>query len=130
MKAMGKIFQAYGKFDIKKGEFSFFSEMTIRNNSVQGYVKPIFKNMEVTDMRTPEQKSLPHELYVGAVDVLTKLLKNRPRQQVATETDISGPLEDPRANIGQIIVNLVRNAFFKAILPGFEREVSQGQEKK
>ncbi len=129
MKAMGKIFQAYGKFDIKSGDFSFFSEMTVRNNSVQGYVKPIFKNMEVTDMRTPEQKSLFHKLYVGAVSAASKLLKNRPREQVATKTDISGPLEGPRTNTVQIIVNLVRNAFFKAILPGFEREVSQEQQK-
>lgn len=129
MKAMSRIFQAYGKFDIKKGEFSFFSEMTIRNNRVQGYVKPIFKNMEVTDMRTPEQKSLFHKLYVGAVRVMTKLLKNRPLQQVATETDISGPLEGPRTNTGQIIVNLIRNAFVQAILPGFEQEVRHGQQK-
>jgi len=129
LKAMNKIFQAYGKFDIKKGEFSFFSEMTIRNNSVQGYVKPIFKNMEVMDMRTPEQKSLFHKLYVQAVSVVAKLLTNRPRQQVATVTDISGPLDAPSTNILQIVVNLVQNAFFKAILPGFEREVSQGQQK-
>lgn len=40
MKAMSKIFQAYGKFDIKRGEFSFFSEIAIRNNRIQGYVKP------------------------------------------------------------------------------------------
>jgi hypothetical protein len=129
MKAMRKIFQAYGKFDIKKGEFSFFSEMTIRNNSVKGYVKAIFKNMEVTDMRTAEQKSLFHKLYAEAVSALTKLLKNRPLQQVATVTDISGPLDGPSTNILQIIANLVQNAFFKAILPGFEREVSQGQQK-
>jgi uncharacterized protein involved in outer membrane biogenesis len=130
MKAMSGIFQAYGKFDIKKGEFSFYSEMTIRNNRVQGYVKPIFKNMEVTDMRTPEQKSLSHKLYMAAVKVVTKVLKNRPRDQVATETDISGPLEGPSTNTGQTIINLVRNAFFQAILPGFEREVSHGQRKK
>jgi hypothetical protein len=129
MKAMSEIFQAYGKFDIKRGEFSFFSEIVIRNNRIKGYVKPIFKNMEVADMRTPEDKSLFHKLYAGAVGAVTELLKNRPRQQVATETDISGPLEDPRANIAQIIVNLVRNAFFKAILPGFEQEVSDGQQK-
>lgn len=129
MKAMSEIFQAYGKFDIKRGEFSFFSEIAIRNNRIQGYVKPIFKNMEVADLRTPEDRSLFHKLYAGAVSAMTELLKNRSRQQVATETDISGPLEDPRANIAQIIVNLVRNAFFKAILPGFEREVSDGQQK-
>ncbi len=85
--------------------------------------------MEVTDMRTPEQKNLFHKLYVGAVSAASKLLKNRPREQVATKTDISGPLEGPRTNTVQIIVNLVRNAFFKAILPGFEREVSQEQQK-
>ncbi len=127
--AMSKIFQAYGKFDIKKGEFSFYSEMTIRDNTVHGYVKPLFKNMEVTDMRTPEQKSLFHKLYVEAVSAATKILTNRPRQQVATVTDISGPLESPTTNTMQTIVNLVKNAFFKAILPGFEREVRQGQQK-
>lgn len=86
--------------------------------------------MDVTDMRTPEQKSLFHKLYVGVVKVVvTKILKNRPRQQVATETDISGPLEGPRTNTLQTIANLIRNAFIKAILPGFEREVSRGQQK-
>ncbi len=125
MRAMSNIFQAYGKFDIKKGDFSFFSEMTIRNNEVQGYVKPIFQNMEVTDMRTPEEKGIFHKLYVGAVKVFTELLTNRPHQQVATQTDISGPLDDPDTSILQIIVNLIRNAFFQAILPGFEQEVNQ-----
>jgi hypothetical protein len=130
MLAMSKIFQAYGKFDIKKGEFSFYSEMTIRNNRVQGYVKPIFKSMEVTDLSTPEQKNLSHKLHMAAVKVVTKVLKNRPRDQVATETDISGPLEGPSTNTGQIIINLIRNAFFQAILPGFEREVRHGQQKR
>jgi hypothetical protein len=36
--------------------------------------------------------------------------------------DISGPLPDPRASTLQAVGNLVRNAFFKAILPGFDRE--------
>jgi len=125
MRVMSNIFQAYGKFDIKKGDFSFFSEITIRNNELQGYVKPIFKNMEVTDMRTPEEKGVFHTLYVGAVKVFTELLKNQPHQQVATETDISGALDDPDTSISQIIVNLIRNAFFQAILPGFEQEGNQ-----
>ena len=128
MKAMSDIFQAYGKFDIKKGEFSFFSEMTIQNFEVHGYVKPIFKNMEVSDMRSAEEKSIFHTLYVGTVKVVAELLKNRPRQQVATETDISGPVGDPDTSILQIIVNLIRNAFFQAILPGFEEEVNQQQQ--
>jgi hypothetical protein len=34
-------------------------------------------------------------------------------------------LDDPDSSILQIIVNLIRNAFFQAILPGFEQEVNQ-----
>jgi hypothetical protein len=33
-------------------------------------------------------------------------------------------MEGAHANTWQAIANLIRNAFFKAILPGFEREVS------
>jgi hypothetical protein len=43
-----------------------------------------------------------------------------PRDEVATKSDMSGPVENPQANTWQIIVKLVQNAFFNAILPGFE----------
>jgi hypothetical protein len=48
------------------------------------------------------------------------VLQNRPRDEVATRVEISGPLENPNAGIIETIVGLVQNAFFKAILPGFE----------
>lgn len=64
------------------------------------------------------------------LSVISKLLENRPLEQVATETDISGPLEGPRTDTLQTIANLIRNAFFEAILPGFEREVRHGQRKR
>jgi len=48
------------------------------------------------------------------------VLQNRPRDEVATRIEISGRLDDPNASIVDTIVGLVQNAFFKAILPGFE----------
>jgi hypothetical protein len=42
---------------------------------------------------------------------------------VATRVDISGPIDAPQSSTVEAIVKLVQNAFFKAILPGFEREV-------
>ena len=47
------------------------------------------------------------------------LLENRSRQQVATKINISGSLDKPETSSWQIIVELIRNAFFKAILPSF-----------
>jgi hypothetical protein len=34
---------------------------------------------------------------------------------------LSGPLENPKAGTWATLIGLVRNAFIKAILPGFER---------
>jgi hypothetical protein len=54
------------------------------------------------------------------VNVVGKVMKNVPRKEVATKVDISGPVENPQYSTLQIVVRVVQNAFFKAILPGFE----------
>jgi hypothetical protein len=48
------------------------------------------------------------------------------REEVATQATSAGPLENPQASTWQVLVNLIQNAFFQAILPGFERELGRG----
>lgn len=127
MTAMNNLFRAYGNFDVQAGLFSFYSEMTIKGDTVNGYVKPLFKDLKVTDRRTNTQKGLFHKLYVGVVNDLAKILENRPRKEVATKAEISGPIGSPKTSTLQIIINLIQNAFIKSILPGFEKEVGQSQ---
>ncbi len=124
MTAMNDLFRSYGNFDIKAGLFSFYSEMTIKGDTVKGYVKPLFKDLKVHDQRTDTQKGLFHKLYLGVVNDLSKILENRPRGEVATKADISGPIGSPKTSTWQIITHLIQNAFIKSILPGFEKEVS------
>jgi hypothetical protein len=90
---------------------------------VEGYIKPLFKKMQVLDARQDREKTLFHQLYEGLVGEVAALLENRPRKEVATQTEISGPLESPTTSTWQTLINLIRNAFFKAVLPGFEKEV-------
>ncbi|MEP6601344.1 MAG: hypothetical protein ABJB49_05975, partial [Nitrospirota bacterium] len=107
------------------GVFSFYSELSVKNGSIQGYIKPLFKDMKVYDRRQDKEKSLFHQLYEGLVGGVAKLLQNRPRAEVATKIEISGPVENPKTSTWETVVNLIRNAFIKAILPGFERQVTQ-----
>jgi hypothetical protein len=125
MVAMNDIFRAYGKFDIAAGKFSFFSELGVKDGRIDGYLKPLFRDLKVTDARPDEEKSAFRKLYVKLVGGVAKLLENRARKEVATVTPVSGRLDDPKTSTWQVIVNLVRNAFIKAILPGFEEEVGR-----
>jgi hypothetical protein len=127
MPAMTDLFKAYGNFDIKAGLFSLYSELTISADKVEGYVKPLFKEMKVYDRRQAAEKSLFHKLYVELVGGVSKLLENRPRDEVATKVGISGPIGSLKTSTWQIVINLIQNAFFKSILPGFEKEVGKSE---
>jgi hypothetical protein len=123
MRAMNDLLRAYGNFDVTAGLFSVYSELSVKSGRTEGYIKPLFKNMKVYDARQDHEKNLFRKVYEGLIGGIAKLLENRPRKEVATRTDISGPLENPQTSTWQTVVNLVKNGFFKAILPGFEKEI-------
>jgi hypothetical protein len=106
---------------VTAGLFSLYSELRVKNGRVEGYIKPLFRDMKVYDGRQDKEKNLFHELYDGMVGGVAELLENQPREEVATRTEISGSLENPQTSTGQTVINLVKNAFFKAVLPGFEK---------
>ncbi len=51
--------------------------------------------------------------------------RNTPREEVATKTSVSGRIENPQTNTAETIVRLIQNAFFQAILRGFDRELDR-----
>ena len=53
---------------------------------------------------------------------MSRILKNPPRDEVATKVDVQGRIDQPQTSTLQAIGNLLRNAFIKAILPGLEQE--------
>jgi len=116
---LNDLWRAFGGFDMERGTFGFYSELQVREGRVDGYVKPIFRDLKI--MSPDEKKPLPEKVYEGIVAGAGKILTNPPHDQIATKTDLSGPLENPHASILQITGNLVRHAFFKAILPGLDR---------
>jgi len=120
--AMNDLLRAKGGFDVKRGTFSLYTEITVRDGRVDGYVKPIFADMDVYDRDQDKSKSVFREMYEGIVDGMGTLLENRTRDEIATVADLSGPIENPDSSTLDIVVGLIRNAFIKAILPGLERE--------
>ncbi len=123
MRSMNELLRAYGNFDVVRGEFSFYSELSVKDGVIQGYMKPLFKDMKVYDKRQDKEKSTFRKLYEGLIDTAAKLLENRPRAEVATKVTISGEADNPNTDTWEVLVRLVENAFFKAILPGFDRQL-------
>jgi hypothetical protein len=116
MRAMNDLWLAYGSFDVEEGRFSLYSEVSVHDGEISGYVKPVFDDLKIFSPGQ-ETQGLKHKIYEGVVGGVASILKNRPRQEVATETSLSGRLDNPHTSIWQVFTGLVQNAFFKAILP-------------
>jgi hypothetical protein len=124
--ALNDLFRSYGKFDVSGGVFSFYSELAVSEGRIDGYVKPLFRDLKVYDRRQDAEKSVFKKLYEKIVGGVAGLLENR-REEVATRADVSGPVENPGTSTLQVIGRLIENAFFRAILPGFEEEASRSR---
>jgi hypothetical protein len=125
MTAMNDLLRAYGKFDVVRGTFSLYSEIRVKNGYVNGYVKPLFKDIQAFDPEQDRDKGFARRLYERLIGGVSKVLKNQPRKEVATKVDISGPLDNPGRSTWQAIGRLLQNAFIRAILPGFDRQVTE-----
>lgn len=118
---LNNLLRARGGLDVNAGRFSLFSEIAVREGTVEGYVKPIFADLDVYDLDQDSDKNIFRQAYEGIVGGIGTLLENRPRDEVATRTDLSGRIESPQTSTWEIIIGLVQNAFVRAILPGLDR---------
>lgn len=118
--------RAYGNFDVSAGKFSAFGEFVAKEGRFEGYLKPILTDVEVFRWKTDSDNPLEF-LWEGAVAVLAEVFQNQRRDQVATEIPFSGSFEDPESGLWSSILNLLRNAFVRGLLPGIEDRLSPGQ---
>jgi hypothetical protein len=125
LEAMNDLLASYVNLDVRDGTFSFYCEIGVRDGALDGYIKPLFEEVDVYDPEQDRHKGFFRRIWERIADGLAELLENRPRDEVATIADLQGSAENPDASNGQVLVNLIRNAFIEAILPGFERQREQ-----
>ena len=122
---LNDLFRAYGRFDASAGRFYLYSELDAKEGVVTGYVKPLFKDLKIYDKQQDKSKPLVRKMYEHLVSGVAKILKNRSRDEVATKAEVLGRIDKPKVGTVAAVMRLVENAFFKAILPGFDLEAAR-----
>lgn len=121
LRSLNNVFRAHGNLDLQEGMFAFFSEIKVKDGKVDGYVRPFLKDVDVYDPAQDRNKSTLNKAYQAIVGGVASIFKNdEPRNEVATDTDVSGPVDNPQAHTWQLVGNLVQNAFFEALKPGLK----------
>ena len=122
--AMNDLLRAYGRFDVKAGMFSVYSQMGVKDGDLNGYVKPMFSDLQFYDWDKDKRKNVLQQAKQLALGAAAKLLKSGKTGQVASQVTLTGKLKNPNTSTWEAVVELLQNAFIQAILPGFDREAA------
>jgi hypothetical protein len=109
--------RAYGGVDFERGFFDLVVEVNAREGLLNGYVKPLFRNLKVLSPQDLKEDNPLEFFWEAVVGITTKLLSNPPRDQLATEIPLTGDLTAPQTNVFTVVMNVFRNAFIRAYLP-------------
>ena len=118
--------RAYGAFDFERGWFDLVVEVDAKEGYMEGYVKPLFRNLTILSLRDDVKEDNVIEVFWEALlGIATEVLENQPRDQFATNINFKGDATNPRLNILEVIGNVLRNAFIRAYLPRLHGEATQ-----
>ena len=121
--ALNPLLRAAGKFDVAQGLFTVYSELAVKNDHISGYVKPMFSDLKVYDAQKDKNKGVLQKAKEVVVGAAAHIFKNQKTQKVASQVNLNGTLKQPNVSTWEAFVEVVRNAFIQAIVPGFEHNI-------
>ena len=123
MVQLNDFLRSYGKLDVAGGDFSLFTSVASVQGTYKGYVKVLFRNLDVFEWEKERKKNILDIFWEAIVGVLSEGFRNHPHDQLAAQIPISGSFTDVHADLWSATGSLLKNAFIRALLPTFETKV-------
>jgi len=124
MPSLNDFLRSVGRFDVAAGRFSVYAQVAVKDGNIEGYVKPMFADLEVYNYQKDKNTPILHQAKELVIGGASHLLKSRRTDQVASDIDLTGKLTSPNVDTWQALGQVLRNAFIQAIIPGFDRAVA------
>lgn len=116
---LNRYLKSRANIDVNEGKFSMYTEVTSKNGEFNGYIKPVFTNLDLVGA-DDRNDSLLTRLWEGFVAVTIQILKNKKSDQLATKIKISGKLDNPHINIVSGVLTILKNGFIQAVKPSLD----------
>lgn len=114
---LNDFFRHYLAVEAKDGQIEIYIEGTAADGEFNGYVKPLIEGLTVLQIKSD---TIGETIKGVFAKIAAAIFKNQEKKDLATKVEISGSFDDPKVNAWGALSMFVKNAFYKAVLPGFE----------
>ncbi|WP_461052500.1 DUF748 domain-containing protein [Spirosoma arcticum] len=116
--------RAYANLDFERGTMSVFSEMAMLNGKLNGYLKPLTKEMKIFKLDENEGRSVGKFFTELLAQAGTAVLKNQKKDQVATRIPLNGTIENIKTAVWPTLFGVLRNAYIEAFRGEFDNNIT------
>jgi hypothetical protein len=116
---LNAFFLNYANFDVNKGQLDLFIEAEAKTGEFGGYIKPIIRDLDVLGVED-KGKGLANQIWQGILGFVAEVLENQKHDQIASKIPFKGTFKNPKVNVGYAVVEVLVNAFVKAVTPSFD----------
>ncbi len=123
---LNAFFKKYALLDFERGNGDIVTQISSQNGVLNGYVKPLFKNVDVFsfDKDSQKNKSVFALAWEALADGVVTLLKNQPKDQFATKIPVKGKIDAPESDILAMLGGVLSNAFVQAFSPFYDNSIT------
>ena len=119
VRAMNDVLRAHAKVDVASGVLSVYSEIVVKNAPRERLRQAAVQGPRRLRQGAGRRQEARREAEEKPPTSWPRSSRTASAMS-GTIGKLEGPLENPKADTWEVLVNLVRNAFFQAIVPGFE----------
>ncbi len=121
--------KAYGKVTLERGELNFYTELAGTNGELQGYVKPLLKDLKFIDFEKEKSKPL-QMIWEGVVSGVLEIFENQKKDQFGSKVPLSGRYDNTKTKILPALGSIIKNAFIQALKSDTDGTIDFAKEKK
>lgn len=115
----------YANLDFERGTMSVFSEMAMRDGKLNGYLKPLTKNMKIFAWKEPgEHRTVGRFFTELLAEAGSEVLENQKRDQIATRVPLTGDINNINTPLWPTIFGVLRNAYVSAFEKKFDNDIT------
>ena len=114
----------YANIDFERGTMSVFSEMAMLDGKLNGYLKPLTKEMKIFKLNEHEGRSIGKFFTELIAQAGTAVLKNQKKDQVATRIPLNGTVDEVETALWPTIFGVLRNAYIEAFRGEFDNNIT------
>ena len=122
---LNPIVREYANVDFEKGTMSLFSEMAMNDGRLNGYLKPLTKDMTIFRLKEPGEKRTVGRFFTELLaEAGSEVLENQKRDQVATRVPLTGSIENIDTPMWPTLFGVLRNAYVQAFESKVDNDIT------